>query len=119
MDYRAQWADLEASQNPFAIVVMAHLKALESQHDAGDRRVWKVTLMRKLLAKGYERQQILDLLRFIDWIMTLPEEVEREIWAAAVPAANSTAAGVKVRRGGKAAWPEARRLPVSWGAAWA
>lgn len=80
VDYRAQWADLEASQNPFAIVVMAHLKALESQHDAGDRRIWKVTLMRKLLAKGYERQQILNLLRFIDWIMTLPEEVEREIW---------------------------------------
>ena len=26
LDYEAQWADLEASRNPFVIVTMAHLK---------------------------------------------------------------------------------------------
>jgi hypothetical protein len=30
LDYRADWAALENSDNPFATVVMAHLKALET-----------------------------------------------------------------------------------------
>ena len=30
LDYRADWAALESSDNPFTTVVMAHLKALET-----------------------------------------------------------------------------------------
>jgi hypothetical protein len=30
-DYEQQWQTLENSRNPFAIVVMAHLKALETK----------------------------------------------------------------------------------------
>jgi predicted transposase YdaD len=33
-----------------------------------------------LYEKGYDRQQILDLYRFIDWVMILPEAVEKEFW---------------------------------------
>jgi hypothetical protein len=37
-------------------------------------------LTRGLYEKGYDRQEILDLYRFIDWILALPEAVEREFW---------------------------------------
>ena len=35
-------------------------------------------MTRGLYEKGYDRQEILDLYRFIDWILALPETVERE-----------------------------------------
>ena len=38
LDYQAQWAALEASPNPFATVVMAHLKAQETKRNATDRK---------------------------------------------------------------------------------
>jgi predicted transposase YdaD len=37
-------------------------------------------LTKALYEKGYERQQILDLYRFLDWVMILPEAIEREFW---------------------------------------
>jgi hypothetical protein len=30
--------------------------------------------------KGYEQEQILDLYRFINWVMILPETMERQFW---------------------------------------
>lgn len=40
-EYKAQWAMLETSNNPFAIVVMAHLKTQETRHRTDERRFWK------------------------------------------------------------------------------
>jgi Domain of unknown function (DUF4351) len=80
MDYRTRWAELEMSENPFATVAMAHLKMLETKHDAEQRKAWKFRLTRALYEKGYGRQAILDLYRFIDWVMILPEAAERTFW---------------------------------------
>jgi hypothetical protein len=77
LDYVPLWADLEASQNPFAIVVMAHLKTKETRNDAISRKEWKFKLTRMLYERGYERQDILNLFRFIDWILELPEDLKR------------------------------------------
>ena len=77
LDYLPRWAELEASQNPFAIVVMAHLKTKETRNDAVARREWKFKLTRMLYERGYERQDILNLFRFIDWILELPEDLKR------------------------------------------
>jgi predicted transposase YdaD len=74
LDYLPHWAELEASQNPFAIVVMAHLKTKETRNDAKE---WKFKLTRMLYERGYERQDILNLFRFIDWILELPEDLKR------------------------------------------
>jgi hypothetical protein len=41
LDYLPRWAELEASHNPFAIVVMAHLKTKETRNDAVARKEWK------------------------------------------------------------------------------
>jgi predicted transposase/invertase (TIGR01784 family) len=77
LDYLSHWAELEASQNPFAIVVMAHLKTKETRNDAVARKEWKFKLTRLLYERGYERQDIINLFRFIDWILELPEDLKR------------------------------------------
>lgn len=79
-DYKGQWAMLEASNNPFAIVVMAHLKTQETQHDSEERRFWKFYIIRHLYERGYEREDIINLFHFIDWIMWLPPAAEQELW---------------------------------------
>jgi hypothetical protein len=71
---------LEESRNPFATVVMAHLKAQETRRDGDARRRWKFILTRRLYEQGYAREDILELFRFIDWVLVLPEELEKGFW---------------------------------------
>jgi Domain of unknown function (DUF4351) len=80
LDYQAQWAQLEQSQNPFAVVVMAHLKTQETKQNADDRKAWKFTLVRRLYEQGYSRSYVLNLFKFIDWIMILPEALKQSFW---------------------------------------
>ncbi len=74
-DCNSRWAELEADPNPFALVVMAHLKTKATRGEKMSRLRWKVQLIRQLYERGYERQQVLELLRFIDWVLKLPEEL--------------------------------------------
>jgi hypothetical protein len=80
LDYRARWAELEASRNPFATVVMAHLRAQETQADPEARKAAKWQLLRRLYEQGYARADILNLFRFIDWVLGLPEALEEALW---------------------------------------
>jgi hypothetical protein len=78
LDYKQQWSALEASSNPFATVVMAHLKAQETRSDATGRFASKLAITRRLYDLGYEREDVINLFGFIDWVMSLPEELEQE-----------------------------------------
>ncbi|MFH0729401.1 MAG: cytosolic protein [Pseudomonadota bacterium] len=80
LDYMDRWEELQSDENPFAIAVMAHLKTRETQNDATRRKAWKVELTKSLYAKGYRRKDVLNLFRFIDWIMRLPDELETVFW---------------------------------------
>jgi flagellar biosynthesis/type III secretory pathway protein FliH len=77
LDYESRWAELEESRNPFAIVVMAHLKTKETRKNFEARREWKFRLTRMLYERDYERQDILNLFRFLDWILELPEDLKQ------------------------------------------
>jgi hypothetical protein len=68
LDYRQQWLQLTDSKNPFAIVVMAHLKTLETASLPEQRQRWKLELAKGLFNQGRSRQDVVNLLRFIDWI---------------------------------------------------
>jgi hypothetical protein len=81
VDYRQNWQALEESRNPFAVVVMAHLKAQETRRDGQQRKLWKFILTKRLYEQGYERQDVLNLYRFIDWMLELPEGLEQEFRA--------------------------------------
>jgi hypothetical protein len=79
--YRARWGELEASANPFAVVTQAHLKAQETAGaDDATRYRTKLGLIRSLYQRGYPRQAILDLFRFIDWVLELPAGLEDQLW---------------------------------------
>lgn len=80
LDYRTQWEELEASSNPFAMVVMAHLKSLETRRDGEQRLAAKLWLIRRLYRRGYSEQDIINLFGFIDWVMQLPEGLDKRFW---------------------------------------
>lgn len=75
LDFGSNWGKLEKDPNPFSLVVMAHLKA-RSEKRGRTRKEWKLRLVRLLLERGYDKKDILELFRFIDWLITLPEDQE-------------------------------------------
>lgn len=79
-DYRARRAELEASDNPFATVALAHLAAQETRRSATRRRQVKLALTRRLYERGYSRERVLSLFRFIDWLLELPGTEETAFW---------------------------------------
>ena len=79
-DYQARREELEASQNPFATVVLAHLAAQDTRRNVVRRQQAKLALTRRLYERGYSRAQVLSLFRFIDWVLQLPAEQEKAFW---------------------------------------
>jgi predicted transposase YdaD len=71
-------AHLLENPNPFAVVVLAQIKALQTSDAVRQRKIWKVTLSKLGHERGYSRRAILDLFAFIDWVMVLPDELELE-----------------------------------------
>jgi hypothetical protein len=80
LKYQRRWKQLEASDNVFATVVMAHLKTQQTEKDPKQRKYWKFSLIRRLYDKGLDEQDIRNLYRFIDWVMILPLGLENEFW---------------------------------------
>jgi len=76
LDYAGREAELAASDNVFATVVLAHLANQATRGDAQARFAHKLQLTRRLYERGLPRQTIIDLYRFLDWLMRLPEDLE-------------------------------------------
>lgn len=75
LDFRARWEELEAHPHPAAIIVMAHLRALESRRDMNERRTLRQQLTQLVYERGYDRKEVLEILRLLDWLLTLPKEL--------------------------------------------
>lgn len=80
LDYQPLLPELEDSRNPFATVVMAHLFAVQTKSDRLQRKQQKLALVRRLYEQGFERSDIINIFGFIDWMMTLPAQLEAEFW---------------------------------------
>ncbi len=80
VDYNQRQSKLEANRNPFATVVMAHLAAVQTRSDRSQRKQQKLALVRRLYEQGLGRSDIINLFGFIDWVMTLPTQLEAEFW---------------------------------------
>jgi Domain of unknown function (DUF4351) len=78
VDYKERVEELANSDNPFAIVVQAHLAAQATKGKASQqrRRQRKYSLTTMLYERGWSEQEVIDLYRFIDWVLTLPLELE-------------------------------------------
>ena len=78
LSYQGRETELEQSRNPFAIVVLAHLRLLETQHNDRGRLEWKLTLTKMLYDRGYSEHDVIQLFRFLDWLMFLPKPLQIE-----------------------------------------
>lgn len=76
LDYGNHWSTLESSDNPFAVVVMAHLKSLETHGNPETRLEWKLRIAELLYSKGYSTDSIFLLIQFIDWLMPQNSDFE-------------------------------------------
>jgi hypothetical protein len=81
LDHARDLAALEASENPFAAIVLAHLQALETRGDMTSRRHWKLRLVKGLYRGHWSKDDVRELFRLIDWIMTLPDEMDERFRA--------------------------------------
>ena len=65
-------APLESDENPMALVVLAAQQV--------DRFDAKWYLIRKLYDRGYSREEIIALFKFIDWVIRLSATEEIRLW---------------------------------------
>ena len=80
LDYKERMEEFEGSKNPFAVIVMTHLKEMETKKDLDARLFWKITLVKKLYEKGYSKEEVFLLYKFIDWLVKLPEELTKRFY---------------------------------------
>jgi hypothetical protein len=72
--------ELAQSQNPLAAIVQAHLSAQVAGKDVGVGYESKLSLIKSLYERGYEREDIVQLFRLIDWFIALPKREEDRLW---------------------------------------
>ena len=75
VDYAHQREMLENTQNPFGMIILAQLAALETRENLETRFQVKLGLTRKLYERGLGRDDILNFYKFLDWVITLPEDL--------------------------------------------
>lgn len=80
LDYAVDTVALETHPNPFAVVVLAHLRALETARDDEARRVSEVRLVKGLYDRGLSADQIRQLYCLIDGMMNLPKPLAKMAW---------------------------------------
>ena len=81
LDYNKREENLLRDKNPFALIVLSHLKAMDTRNDPEGRTRWKFDLVRRLYRKGYSKKDVIQLFSFIDWVMFLPQELSKRFWA--------------------------------------
>ena len=81
LDYQHRLAELQQEANPFAVVVLAHLHTQATRRRPQERYAAKLTLIKYLYQRHYSPQEVGELLRFIDWVMTLPLALETQLRA--------------------------------------
>jgi hypothetical protein len=61
---------LTESNNPFAVIIAAHRETQKARQNPEIRYQEKLAIATSLYRRDYERRDILELLRLIDWMMT-------------------------------------------------
>ncbi|MBG1266381.1 Rpn family recombination-promoting nuclease/putative transposase [Nostoc sp. WHI] len=81
LDYEARWLELEQSDSPFAVLVMAHLRTQATTQDLAGRLRWKLSLIKRMYELGYSRDKIFQLFDLIDRLMALPPDLDLDFKA--------------------------------------
>jgi len=79
-DYHDRLDELQASENSFALVTAAHILTQRTRNNVAERFAAKQLLVWMLYQRHWDKQRVIDLLRVIDWMMRLPEELNLQLW---------------------------------------
>jgi hypothetical protein len=79
LDWAGRLAELEASDSPFALLVLAHLRAQATRGDWEARWTEKVRLLKGLYDRKWEAEDVRHRMRFLDWLLDLPAGLERRV----------------------------------------
>ena len=77
LSYKSE-EELETDPSPLAVASLVQLGKLRAGSDMERRLAIKLVLARALYARGYDRERLLKLFRFLDYLLTLPEELSRQ-----------------------------------------
>lgn len=79
LDYIDQIDELEKSNHLFACLIYSQLKAIENKYKPHEeRKRIKFSLTKRLYEKGFAKNDIINLYKFIDWLIGLPTNLELE-----------------------------------------
>ncbi|CAM2007862.1 hypothetical protein [Acanthopleuribacter pedis] len=81
-DYEPDLDELLQSREAFALVTAAHLLAQQTRKKPFDRLGQKLTLTKLLYQKGFSKDEVLTIFRFIDWVMQLPPALTQQFHQA-------------------------------------
>lgn len=77
-DYLKPMERLKKSRNPFAWVVRTHLMGLQTRRSPEQRLDWKKALLQALYDSNLPEPLFFDLYLFLDWVLTLPNQLEQQ-----------------------------------------
>ncbi len=79
IDFEKDRQALESSSNPFATIVLFHLEALRAKRLPQKERLYtKINLAKRLYDKGFQKAEIINLFRFLDFSIALTNSLELE-----------------------------------------
>jgi hypothetical protein len=79
IDYHSKHTELEAASNPFASIILTQLAALEAKRKPDEQRKQiKFSLTKRLYEKGFKKTEVINIYKFISWLIGLPEAFEIE-----------------------------------------
>jgi len=79
LDYDGREQELLAHENPFALLVLAHLQSRKTAEDLQARLQWKVRLLRRLRELLFEGEDFRHWVRFIDYLLAVPPEWDQRV----------------------------------------
>ncbi len=74
LDYKTE-EQLASDPSPFAVASLVQLRKIQAGGDMEHRYNFKLALLRELYRRGYRRDDILKLFRFMDYVLTLPDDL--------------------------------------------
>lgn len=77
LNFQNRLEEFKKSKNPFAYFVIAHLKTLETNKNPKKRFHYKEAITKELIHHGFSLENVQSLFKFIDILMTLPEDLEQ------------------------------------------
>lgn len=78
IDFKPRIAELRQHPNPFAMVVLIHLAALETKANNQNRLLTKLEFFRNLHLQGWSFEKSMNMYRFLDAILSLNPKFEVE-----------------------------------------